>query len=132
MFLCLEINKLSCNFEVPNNCQWAQDSSDDFDWTRHQGGTRSAYTGPTTDHTKSAGECYILLAEVPPPSLSLPSSPLPSSLSPLYMLFSINCSSILGLQLNARAGIVLELFLRRVSSWLNYRMAVHFDTSHLF
>jgi hypothetical protein len=25
----------------------------------------------------------------------------------------------------ARAGIVLELFLRRVSSWLNYRMAIH-------
>ena len=110
MFLCLEINKLSCNFEVPNNCQWAQDSSDDFDWTRYQGGTPSQYTGPTTDHTKRAGECYILLAEVPPPSLLLPSSPLPSSLSPqsptLYMLFSIDCSSILGLQLIARAGIV--------------------------
>ena len=134
MFLCcLEIDKFSCSFEVPNSCLWAQDSSDDFNWAGHQGRTLSSKTGPRTDHTKGSGECYILLAEVPPPSLSSPSSPLPSPLPPaLYMLFSIDCSSILGLQLNARAGIVLELFLRRVSSWLNYGMAVHFDTSHLF
>jgi hypothetical protein len=32
----------------------------------------------------------------------------------------------------ARAGIVLELFLRRVSSWLNYRMAVQFEALHFF
>ena len=124
MFLCCLEIKFSCSFEVPNSCQWAQDSSDDFNWARQRGRTPSGNTGPST------GECYILLAEVPPPSLSSPSSPLPSPLPPaLYMLFSIDCSSILGLQLNARAGIVLELFLRRVSSWLNYGMAVHFDTS---
>jgi hypothetical protein len=86
MFLCLEIDKFSCSFEVPNSCQWAQDSSDDFDWTRHQGATPSGDTGPTIDHTKSAGECFILLAVIPPPSHSSPSLPLPSPLSPaLYI-----------------------------------------------
>ena len=91
--------------------------------TRHQGGTPLEYTGPTTDHTKGAVKCFILLAVVPPPSLS---SQLPSPLPPaLYMLFSIDCWSIIELHLIARAGIVLELFLRRVSSWLNYRMAIH-------
>ena len=89
MFLCLEIDKFGCIFEDPNSCQWAQDSSDDFNWTRHQGATLSSGTGPKTDHTKSAGKFYILLG--PSPSLSSPSSPLPSSSSPLYMLFSIDC-----------------------------------------
>ncbi|CAB4026654.1 MAM and LDL-receptor class A domain-containing 2-like, partial [Paramuricea clavata] len=50
--------KFSCNFEVstgPTACKWTQDSSDHFNWTRHQGHTASSDTGPTTDHTKGVG-----------------------------------------------------------------------------
>jgi hypothetical protein len=70
MFLCLEINKFSCNFEDPDTCQWTQDKSDDSDWTRNQAFTPAEGTGPHTDHTKGLGKCYILLVEIPSPSLS--------------------------------------------------------------
>ena len=39
-----------CDFET-NLCSWTQDPGDDFDWTRIQGSTASAYTGPQFDHT---------------------------------------------------------------------------------
>jgi hypothetical protein len=85
MFLCLEIDKFSCDFE-DSICQWTQDKSDDFGWTRNQAFTSSKGTGPLTDHTKDLGNGYILLAEVPSPSLSSPSLSLPSALplSPVH------------------------------------------------
>jgi hypothetical protein len=62
MFLCLELelDNFTCTFEDPNSCRWTEDLSDDFDWTRNQGYTPSIGTGPTTDHTKDSGKCYIL------------------------------------------------------------------------
>jgi hypothetical protein len=56
MFLCLD--KFFCDFEDPNSCQWTQDKSDDFDWTRNQASTPLEGTGPLTDHTKGSGKLY--------------------------------------------------------------------------
>ena len=40
-----------CDFEQ-NQCGWSnQGYGDDFNWLRHNGGTPSAGTGPSTDHT---------------------------------------------------------------------------------
>lgn len=41
----------NCDFETSNICGYTQDKSDDFDWTRASGGTTSAGTGPSSDHT---------------------------------------------------------------------------------
>ncbi|XP_071956924.1 MAM domain-containing glycosylphosphatidylinositol anchor protein 2-like [Antedon mediterranea] len=40
-----------CDFEDPQICNFVQDTTDDFDWTRASGGTDSSGTGPTYDHT---------------------------------------------------------------------------------
>ncbi|CAB3992973.1 MAM and LDL-receptor class A domain-containing 2-like [Paramuricea clavata] len=45
-----KIDKFSCDFE-DNICQWTQDKTDDYDWSRNQASTRKG-TGPLTDHTK--------------------------------------------------------------------------------
>ncbi|XP_025085530.1 MAM and LDL-receptor class A domain-containing protein 2-like [Pomacea canaliculata] len=39
-----------CNFEV-DLCNWIQDQTDVFDWTRKSGSTTTAGTGPDRDHT---------------------------------------------------------------------------------
>lgn len=44
-----------CNFEL-GICKWKQDTTDKFDWKRHQGTTASAGTGPKYDHTKGTGK----------------------------------------------------------------------------
>ena len=88
MFLCLEIANFPCNFE-DNICQWTQDDSDDFDWTRNRALTPHEGSGPLADHTKGLDKGYIiLLIEIPSlsspsysPSLSLPSA---LALSPVY------------------------------------------------
>ena len=58
--------KEMCNFES-DICSWTQDTDDQFDWTRDNGGTNSYYTGPGRDHTKgasshrtSASRCVLL------------------------------------------------------------------------
>ena len=38
-----------CNFDVGTPCDFIQDTTDDFDWTIHQGRTSSGGTGPSTD-----------------------------------------------------------------------------------
>ena len=43
----------TCNFDA-NVCGWKQDRTDNFDWSRHRGGTASGRTGPSVDH--SGGE----------------------------------------------------------------------------
>jgi hypothetical protein len=63
MFLFAEIDKFSCDFE-DNICQWTQDKSDDFDWTRNRALTPLEGTGPHKDHTKGLDKCYILLVEI--------------------------------------------------------------------
>ena len=50
--------KFSCDFEI-DFCSWSQDSSDQFNWTRHHGRTSSTDTGPTTDHTLKTGTFHI-------------------------------------------------------------------------
>ncbi|CAB4017111.1 MAM and LDL-receptor class A domain-containing 2-like [Paramuricea clavata] len=52
---CPARDKFFCDFEDLNSCQWTQDKSDDFDWTRNQASTPLEGTGPLTDHTKSSG-----------------------------------------------------------------------------
>lgn len=41
----------SCDFESSAFCGWIQDTTDDFDWTRHSGETTTGRTGPNSDHT---------------------------------------------------------------------------------
>ena len=40
-----------CDFEDASLCGYQQALNDQFDWTWHSGGTNSASTGPTADHT---------------------------------------------------------------------------------
>ena len=40
-----------CTFDDPSMCGWRNIHGDNFDWTRSNGGTVSAGTGPRNDHT---------------------------------------------------------------------------------
>lgn len=63
----------NCTFEDENDqfCSWTKDpegSNDDFDWTRHQGSTRTRDTGPSGVHTTgvvAAQSNAILFATAP-------------------------------------------------------------------
>nr|XP_039272221.1 MAM and LDL-receptor class A domain-containing protein 2-like [Styela clava] len=47
-----------CNFDT-DQCAWANDKADDFDWIRRTGGTPSNPTGPTADVSGSGYYMYI-------------------------------------------------------------------------
>ena len=49
MFICIILD--SCDFESQDVCGYTQDKTDDFDWTRDYGGTGTANSGPSVDHT---------------------------------------------------------------------------------
>ncbi|KAH3887684.1 hypothetical protein DPMN_011702 [Dreissena polymorpha] len=58
-----------CTFEDPNICQFIQDTTDDFDWTRKSGPTTTQQTGPPNDHTLGTsqgkydyGHCFSVCA----------------------------------------------------------------------
>lgn len=51
---------VNCNFEH-GLCELTQDHADNFDWTSKQGSTGTPLTGPTADHTNSAG--FYIYAE---------------------------------------------------------------------
>ncbi|CAH1243820.1 MDGA1 [Branchiostoma lanceolatum] len=55
-----------CDFET-DLCQFTQDTADDFDWTRHSGGTPSGNTGPTVDHTTGTSSGYYMYIETSGP-----------------------------------------------------------------
>eukprot|EP00058_Branchiostoma_floridae_P021559 XP_002607049.1 hypothetical protein BRAFLDRAFT_118690 [Branchiostoma floridae] len=44
-----------CDFESYRICDYTQDRTDDFDWTRRRGSTITSGTGPTGDHTTGTG-----------------------------------------------------------------------------
>lgn len=46
----------TCDFEESNICGYTQDKTDDFDWTRDNGGTTTRGTGPSADHTYGTKE----------------------------------------------------------------------------
>ncbi|XP_050399724.1 uncharacterized protein LOC126816958 [Patella vulgata] len=55
-----------CGFEDPNICGFTQISGtvgDDFDWTRAQGKTPSANTGPLKDHTCESEKGHFMFIE---------------------------------------------------------------------
>ncbi|XP_013409923.1 MAM and LDL-receptor class A domain-containing protein 1 isoform X1 [Lingula anatina] len=54
----------TCNFDK-NVCGFTQSSSDQFDWTRHQGNTSSPKTGPSKDHTTGSGYYMYIEASSP-------------------------------------------------------------------
>jgi hypothetical protein len=52
-----------CNFEQ-GFCKWTQVvTGDQFNWTRAQGPTGSALTGPTNDHTTGKRKSHLVEAE---------------------------------------------------------------------
>ncbi|XP_041365734.1 MAM and LDL-receptor class A domain-containing protein 1-like [Gigantopelta aegis] len=51
-----------CSFEK-SMCYWTQDTSDQFNWQRHQGPTASVNTGPTRDHTTNLNSGYYIYVE---------------------------------------------------------------------
>ncbi|XP_057298293.1 MAM and LDL-receptor class A domain-containing protein 2-like isoform X2 [Hydractinia symbiolongicarpus] len=55
-----------CDFEK-DTCNWYQDQSDDFDWTRSAGSTGSSATGPGTDHTTGHRLGYYMYIETSAP-----------------------------------------------------------------
>lgn len=46
--------QVSCNFES-GFCDWKQEDTDSFDWTRASGSTPTWWTGPSEDHTTGTG-----------------------------------------------------------------------------
>ena len=44
-------NPADCDFESANICNYIQDKTDIFDWSRNSRSTSSGGTGPTSDHT---------------------------------------------------------------------------------
>jgi hypothetical protein len=67
---------LSCDFEDGVLCQYTQDTTDNFDWTRQQRNTASVGSGPTNDHTygtaqgRSAFGVYTFTPAAPEEALS--------------------------------------------------------------
>ena len=51
-----------CNFEA-DACGYVNVPGDDFDWQRDNGGTATASTGPTTDHTRRTAAGYYMYIE---------------------------------------------------------------------
>ncbi|XP_019641851.1 PREDICTED: MAM and LDL-receptor class A domain-containing protein 1-like [Branchiostoma belcheri] len=60
----LSIQQGGCDFDT-NMCGFQQDSRDNFDWTRQQGSTGTANTGPSADHTTGSG--YYMFIETSSP-----------------------------------------------------------------
>ena len=52
----------SCNFEA-DMCSYMNVNGDNFDWQRDNGGTSTATTGPTTDHTRRTAAGYYMYIE---------------------------------------------------------------------
>lgn len=52
--LCISSEQASCNFEA-GFCNWEQEDTDAFDWTRDKGSTPTWWTGPSEDHTTGTG-----------------------------------------------------------------------------
>ncbi|XP_013404588.1 MAM and LDL-receptor class A domain-containing protein 1-like [Lingula anatina] len=48
---CQVQNPINCDFES-GTCNWIQDTSDNFDWSRNKVDTPTMISGPPTDHTK--------------------------------------------------------------------------------
>ncbi|XP_076116199.1 MAM and LDL-receptor class A domain-containing protein 1-like isoform X1 [Mytilus galloprovincialis] len=84
---CARKSSVNCDFESSDICQFEQDSSDDFDWTRQTGETSSVDTGPTNDHTyKMENKGFFMFIETSSPRatgdiarLMTPEQPSPSS-----------------------------------------------------
>ncbi|XP_041367445.1 MAM and LDL-receptor class A domain-containing protein 2-like [Gigantopelta aegis] len=55
-----------CNFET-SMCNWIQDKTDDFDWTRVRGRTMTVGTGPDRDHTTGNETGYYIYIETSAP-----------------------------------------------------------------
>ncbi|XP_019642580.1 PREDICTED: MAM and LDL-receptor class A domain-containing protein 1-like [Branchiostoma belcheri] len=51
-----------CDFET-DLCQYTQNTTDNFDWTRDSRGTRSSRTGPTVDHTTGTSTGHYMYIE---------------------------------------------------------------------
>jgi hypothetical protein len=56
-----------CDFET-SLCNWNQDKSDTFDWTRATDHTASGGTGPSRDHTRGTSngnyQCSLVVSVV--------------------------------------------------------------------
>ncbi|XP_053383677.1 MAM and LDL-receptor class A domain-containing protein 2-like [Mercenaria mercenaria] len=52
------VSQVSCSFDS-GLCNWTQDQTDTFDWTRQKGSAPSAYTGPVGDHSGAGYYVYI-------------------------------------------------------------------------
>ncbi|XP_077347057.1 MAM and LDL-receptor class A domain-containing protein 1 isoform X1 [Lithobates pipiens] len=61
-------SELQCDFE-DGLCNWAQETEDDFDWTRHQGQTPTLDTGPMKDHTLGTVRGHYLYIETSEPQM---------------------------------------------------------------
>lgn len=53
-------NHYTCNFTY-DKCNWKDDSTGQFNWTRHQGNTGSVDTGPSMDHTTGGSGWYVYI-----------------------------------------------------------------------
>ncbi|KAI8513660.1 hypothetical protein Bbelb_079840 [Branchiostoma belcheri] len=55
-----------CDFET-DRCQYTQDTTDNFNWKHHSGGTASSHTGPTVDHTTGTSLGHYMYIETSAP-----------------------------------------------------------------
>ncbi|KAK7473655.1 hypothetical protein BaRGS_00035133, partial [Batillaria attramentaria] len=60
----------SCDFEQQTLCGFTQATNDNFDWTRHAGGTSSQRTGPDNDHTYGTPAGHYVYAEASAPRVA--------------------------------------------------------------
>ncbi|XP_035699729.1 uncharacterized protein LOC118432298 [Branchiostoma floridae] len=74
----------TCDFDT-DLCQYTQDTTDDFDWTRNSGRTPTGGTGPTGDHTTGSGHyMYIESSQ----NTGRREGDIARLISPTYLLFS--------------------------------------------
>ena len=57
-----------CDFESPDICNYQDDVTGQFKWTRHKGSTSSSNTGPPYDHTYQTSEGYYMYIETSYPT----------------------------------------------------------------
>ncbi|CAF0847412.1 unnamed protein product, partial [Rotaria sordida] len=56
-----------CDFEDSSICNYQNDATTDFTWTRHKGSTSSSSTGATNDHTYGTSVGYYMYIETSAP-----------------------------------------------------------------
>ncbi|CAH1777885.1 unnamed protein product [Owenia fusiformis] len=124
-----------CTFDE-GMCGITHDENADFQWTRHNGSTPTAYTGPSSDYNGNRG--YYMYIETSRPRLAgdvarmiIPNVTSPSGISQLSFALSMNGSDIGKLVIKKTDGTRLAQYISRYRTWRRVHLALSGNVSAL-